>query len=101
MPFQSTTYMAGKRARAIEPPGSERRLSEEIAALPAASELAGNHDFAVYLAAAFWASMSIRLFQMCWMLRSWPTFGVLRRRCWTAVWGASPPRHSWRDGTLA
>ena len=34
-PFQSTTYMAGNRARAIEPSGSERLLSEEIAALPA------------------------------------------------------------------
>ena len=51
-PFQSTTYMAGKRATAIEPTGCERRLSEEIAALPAESELAGSHDFAVYTAPA-------------------------------------------------
>ena len=51
-PFQSTTYMAGKRARAIEPPGPGRRLSEEVAALPAQSELADSHDFSVYIAAS-------------------------------------------------
>src|ERR1039457_594216 len=51
-PLQSTTYMAGKRARAIEPSGCERLLSEEVAALPAESELADSHGFAVYLAAA-------------------------------------------------
>jgi putative hemolysin len=49
-PFQSTTYMAGKRARVIEPLGPGRRLSEEVAALPAESELADSHDFSVYIA---------------------------------------------------
>jgi len=51
-PLQSTTYMAGKRARAIEPSGCERLLSEEVAALPPESELADNRAFAVYMAAA-------------------------------------------------
>jgi putative hemolysin len=50
--FQPTTYMAGKRAWAIAPSGSERLLSEEVAALPAESELAAGQDFAVYVSAA-------------------------------------------------
>jgi putative hemolysin len=51
-PSQPTTYLAGKRARAIEPSGPERLLSEEVAALPAESELAASHDFSVHIAAA-------------------------------------------------
>ena len=51
-PLQSTTYMTGTRARTIDPSGPERLLSEEVAALPAESELAASRDFAVYLAAA-------------------------------------------------
>ncbi|HEY1496792.1 MAG TPA: GNAT family N-acyltransferase, partial [Candidatus Solibacter sp.] len=51
-PSQSTNHLAGKRARAIEPPGIERLLSEEVAALPAECELAESQEFAVYITAA-------------------------------------------------
>ena len=50
--FQPAACTTGKRARAITPPGPERLLSEEVAALPAQCELAASHDFAVYLASA-------------------------------------------------
>jgi len=46
-PLQSTTRMAGTRVPAIEPSGAERLLLDEVAALPAESELASSVDFAV------------------------------------------------------
>jgi putative hemolysin len=50
--IQATTYLSGTPAQAIDPSGSRQLLSEEVAALPAESELAANHDFTVYLAMA-------------------------------------------------
>ena len=43
---------SGTRIRTVAPPGPERLLSEEVAALPAECELACSSDFAVYLAPA-------------------------------------------------
>jgi putative hemolysin len=50
-PIQSKN-VAVTRPRTIGPSGPERLLSEEVAALPAESELAASQDFAVYIAAA-------------------------------------------------
>jgi putative hemolysin len=50
-PFPPTTPPV-KPVRTVAPPGSERLLTDEVTALPAASQLAGNSEFAVYLAAA-------------------------------------------------
>jgi putative hemolysin len=41
------------RVRNVAPPGSPRLLSEEVDALPAECQIAGNREFAVYLASAY------------------------------------------------
>jgi putative hemolysin len=43
---------ASPRVRTIAPPGAERLLSGEVAALPAECELAGDRNYSVYLAPA-------------------------------------------------
>ena len=43
---------SSRRVRTIAPPGAERLLSGEVAALPAECELAGDRNYSVYLASA-------------------------------------------------
>jgi putative hemolysin len=52
VPHPSSVGPTGKQPRAIAPPEPERRLSEEVAALPAESELGRHGDLSVHIAGA-------------------------------------------------